>query len=86
MKFTIEDLYDMLTEENPQLQVELLEDGNLSVVGPSTFVDNPELMEQLQLHVMKVTSMAASMGMFFPNEMTTMLKHYTENGDKEDGE
>jgi hypothetical protein len=82
MKFTLEELYQMLTEENPQLQIEILEDGNMRVVAPSTFLDNAEMMERLQLQVMKVTSMAAQMGMFFPSEITAMLENYTEENEE----
>lgn len=84
-RFTMEDVHDMLMEENPQIQIQILEDGNMEVVAPSTFVEDPELMEELQLHVMKIMSMAATMGMFFPNEMTAMLDKYTEIGDTKDG-
>lgn len=86
MNFTLEDLYNMLTEENPQLQIQILEDGNMEVIAPTSFTENVEMMEQLQLHVMKITSMSASMGMFFPSEITSMLQNYTENGEIENGE
>lgn len=86
MNFTLDDLYNMLTEENPQLQIQILEDGNMEVIAPTSFTENVEMMEQLQLHVMKITSMAASMGMFFPSEITSMLQNYTENGAIENGE
>lgn len=85
MKFTLEQLYDMLTEENPQLQIQIMEDGNMQVVAPTTFVENPEMMEELELHVMKITAMAAQMGMFFPSEITAMLENYTENEETNDG-
>lgn len=78
MRFNLEQLYEMLSEENPQLQIEILEDGNISVIAPDQFLNDAELMETLQLQIMKVTSMAASMGMFFPNEITSMLENYTK--------
>lgn len=86
MNLTIEQLYDMLSEENPQLQIQIKEDGNLEVVAPTTFVENVEIMEQLEQHVMKIVYMAASMGMFLPSEMTEMLKNFAEEEENTDGQ
>ena len=80
---TLDRLYDFLVEDNPELQIQIQEDGNLNIVAPTTLLENEEFMTELQETIMKVVVMGMSMGMYLPSELTEMLENYTKGyGDK----
>lgn len=79
----LDKLYAFITEDNPQLQVQILEDGNLNIAAPSTLIENEEFMAELQETIQKVVVMGLSMGLYLPSEITEMLETYTKGeGDK----
>lgn len=79
----LDKLYDFIIEDNPQLQIQILEDGNLNIAAPSTLIENEEFMTELQETIQKVVVMGLSMGLYLPSEITEMLETYTKGeGDK----
>jgi len=83
MKIDLKDFHDLITQENPELQIEILEDGNVRIAAPDHLLANKEFLQEIENRIHEVVNMALSIGLFLPSELTEMLTNYVKDDDNE---
>lgn len=83
MKIDLKDFHDLITQENPELQIEILEDGNVRIAAPDHLLANKEFLQEIENRIHEVVNMALSIGLFLPSELTEMLNNYVKDDDNE---
>lgn len=85
MKIDLKDFHDLITKENPEIQINLTEDGQIRVAAPGELLANKDFLVEVENRVYEVVNMALSIGMFLPSELTNMIDSYVNEGGSKDG-
>lgn len=85
MKIDLKDFHDLITQENPELQIYLTEDGQIRIAAPEELLSNKDFLAEVENRVYEVVNMALSIGMFLPSELTNMIDSYISEGGNQGG-
>ena len=85
MKIDLKDFHDLITKENPEIQIDLTEDGQIRIAAPGELLANKDFLAEVENRVYEVVNMALSIGMFLPSELTNMIDSYVNEGGSKDG-
>lgn len=85
MKIDLKDFHDLITQENPELQINLTEDGQIRIAAPEELLSNKDFLAEVENRVYEVVNMALSIGMFLPSELTNMIDSYISEGGNQGG-
>lgn len=85
MKIDLKDFHDLITQENPELQINLTEDGQIRIAAPEELLANKDFLAEVENRVYEVVNMALSIGMFLPSELTNMIDSYISEGGNQGG-
>lgn len=85
MKIDLKDFHNLITQENPEIQINLTEDGQIRIAAPEELLGNKDFLAEVENRVYEVVNMALSIGMFLPSELTNMIDSYVNEGGNKDG-
>lgn len=85
MKIDLKNFHDLITQENPELQINLTEDGQIRIAAPEELLSNKDFLVEVENRVYEVVNMALSIGMFLPSELTNMIDSYISEGGNQGG-
>ncbi len=85
MKIDLKNFHDLITQENPELQINLTEDGQIRIAAPEELLSNKDFLAEVENRVYEVVNMALSIGMFLPSELTNMIDSYISEGGNQGG-
>lgn len=76
MKISLDDFYEIMTDEENTIELSVTEDGDLSIVASDEVIGNQEFVDALTVNAEKALVLSTMMGMLFPDKFAKLLEGF----------